>query len=243
MKILILGGTAEARDLANRLVDLGHAVITSLAGRTSRPMLPKGDVRVGKFGGVPGLSAYLKAARIGRLIDATHPYAGLISINAVAAAQRTGVPLVRCMRPAWPEPPGWNWLTVPDVTAAARALPAGATAMITTGHEGLDGFFERDDCHFLVRLIEPPELRLPPFARLLLARPPYTVEGETRLFAGETISHLVSKNSGGPQTFAKLEAAHCLDLETIMIARPVYGPALEVETPEAAIAALHLATS
>ncbi len=240
MKILILGGTAEARELANSLSDGGHRVITSLAGRTSHPTLPKGDIRVGKFGGVAGLCAYLQAARIERLVDATHPYAGLISINAVAAAQRTGVPLVRFMRPPWPEPAGWNWFAVPDIAAAASALPTGATAMITTGHEGLEGFFRRDDCHFLVRLIEAPTMRLPPFARQLLARPPYDLEGETRLLAGEGITNLVSKNSGGPQTFAKLAAAHTLGIPTIMIARPVYGPAIEVETPEAAMAALHL---
>jgi len=97
MNILILGGTAEARALADRLVKLGHAVTTSLAGRTSSPLLPAGDLRVGKFGGIPGLVGYLAARRIDRLVDATHPYAGLISINAVAAAERTGIPLVRFM--------------------------------------------------------------------------------------------------------------------------------------------------
>src|SRR5579863_9569257 len=104
MKILILGGTGEARELAERLVGLGHDVTTSLAGRTSAPTLPAGDLRVGKFGGIAGLAGYLNARGFDRLVDATHPYAGLISINAVAAAERTQIPLVRFMRPAWPEP-------------------------------------------------------------------------------------------------------------------------------------------
>src|SRR5690349_188542 len=101
MKILILGGTAEARELANRLVAMKHDVTTSLAGRTQDPILPDGDIRMGKFGGIPGLAAYLRAARMERIVDATHPYAGLISVNAVAASQQTGIPLVRYMRPAW----------------------------------------------------------------------------------------------------------------------------------------------
>src|SRR6185312_14833958 len=127
MRILILGGTAEARELAKRLVALGHDVTTSLAGRTSRPSLPEGELRVGKFGGVPGLVGYLRAMRFDRLVDATHPYAGLISINAVAAAQQTGIPLVRFMRPEWIEPDGARWRHVPNLEAAAEALPSGAT--------------------------------------------------------------------------------------------------------------------
>src|SRR6185312_6509926 len=118
MRVLILGGTGEARELAGRLVALGDDVTTSLAGRTSSPALPAGQLRVGKFGGVPGLVAYLKAQRIERLVDATHPYAGLISINAVAAAGRTGIPLLRLMRSAWIEPPDAGWRHVADIAGA-----------------------------------------------------------------------------------------------------------------------------
>jgi len=238
MKILILGGTGEARELAGRLVALGHDVTTSLAGRTSAPMLPVGDLRVGKFGGIAGLVGYLQARGFDRLVDATHPYAGLISINAVAASERTKVPLVRFMRPAWPHDNGW--LSVPDFDAAAAALPPGATALITTGHEGLATFLARDDCTLVTRLIEPPEMLLPRHARLILGRPPYSVAGETGLFQREAITHLVSKNSGGTQTAAKLEAAKALCVDVIMIARPFYGPATEVATIEDAVAALHL---
>ena len=123
MNILILGGTGEARDLATRLVALSHRVTTSLAGRTREPILPAGELRVGKFGGVPGLVGYLRAMRFDRLVDATHPYAGLISINAVAAAQQTGIPLVRYMRPEWAEPEGAAWTHVRTLDDAAEALP------------------------------------------------------------------------------------------------------------------------
>lgn len=238
MNILILGGTGEARDLATRLVALGHRVTTSLAGRTREPILPAGELRVGKFGGVPGLVGYLRAMQFDRLVDATHPYAGLISINAVAASLQTGIPLVRFMRPAWTEPEGTHWRHVADIAAAAEALPSGATALITSGHEGLETLLERDDCRLVVRLIETPDEPLPRHARLLLGRPPYTLDTERTLFAREAITHLVTKNSGGPQTEAKLEAARLAGAEVIMVDRPAYGSATEVGTVEEAVTAV-----
>jgi precorrin-6A/cobalt-precorrin-6A reductase len=238
MRILILGGTGEARELAGRLVALGHQVTTSLAGRTRAPHLPAGDLRVGKFGGIPGLVGYLKAMPFDRLVDATHPYAGLISINAVAAAQQTGVPLVRYMRPAWVEPEGAGWRMVGNLEAAAEALPAMATALITTGHEGLEALLARDDCRFVVRLIEEPATPLPRHARLILARPPYTLADERALFKREGITHLVTKNSGGEQTAAKLVAAREAKAEVIMVERPVYGPAVEVGSVDEAVVAI-----
>ena len=238
MKILILGGTAEARELANRLVAKGHDVMSSLAGRTTDPKLPEGSIRMGKFGGIPGLAAYMRAVGTERLVDATHPYAGLISVNAVAAAKITGIPLVRFMRPAWEQREGDDWLTLQTVAEAAAALPANADVLLTTGHMGLEAFLTRDDCQFVVRLIEPPVFELPRHASLLLSRPPYDLAGELQLMEREGITHLVTKNSGGGQTAAKLEAARRLGVKVIMIARPAYGPALEVSDLDAAMLAV-----
>ena len=238
MKILILGGTAEARELANRLVDKGHDIITSLAGRTQDPMLPKGGLRMGKFGGVPGLAAYLRASGIEQMVDATHPYAGQISINAVAAAQAANVPLLRLMRPAWVQQVGDAWVTVQSAAEAAAALPHNADVLLTTGHAGLEHFMVRDDCQFVVRTIEAPAQELPRHASLLQTRPPYGVSDEMALMEREGITHLVTKNSGGRQTAPKLEAARRLGVKVIMIARPVYGPANEVASVDDAITAL-----
>lgn len=238
MKILILGGTAEARQLANRLVAAEHEVITSLAGRTQDPILPDGGLRMGKFGGIPGLCAYLRAAHIDYLVDATHPYAGLMSINAVAAAEVTGIRLLRLMRPAWTAVEGQTWTHVETAAEAASALPAGASVLLTTGHTGLENFLERDDCRFLVRVIEPPDMPMPRHAQLELTRPPYDLAHELTLMERHGITHLVSKNSGGQQTAAKLEAAQRLGVAVIMIARPHYGPAKEVGTVDEAMAVL-----
>jgi precorrin-6A/cobalt-precorrin-6A reductase len=228
MKVLILGGTGEARELAAALAMRGHEVTTSLAGRTSEPLMPAGAVRVGGFGGAEGLAAYLRAMGVERLVDATHPYAEEISANAVAATAPTGVPLVRLMRAPWVEPAGTRWRHVGSIEAAAAALPSGARVLVTSGHEGLGALLARDDCRFEVRLIEPPEGTLPGHAVLLLARPPYDVAGERELMRREGITHLVSKNSGGAQTAAKLEAAWALGVEVVMVDRPGYPAAVEV---------------
>lgn len=240
MKILILGGTAEARHLANKLVALGHDVITSLAGRTQDPILPAGGLRMGPFGGIPGLCAYLRAAGIERLVDATHPYAGLISVNAVAAAKASGVRLVRYMRPPWVPRADQRWIVVDHAQEAADSLPTGADVLLTTGHAGLEIYLERFDCRFYVRVIEKPAFDLPDHAELVLTRPPYDLDDEMALMRRHGITHIVSKNSGGAQTSAKLEAAQALGVKVIMLARPVYGPALEVDSVDAALTALDI---
>jgi precorrin-6A/cobalt-precorrin-6A reductase len=237
MKILILGGTAHARELAERLTAIGHDVTTSLAGRTRKPAIPAGQMRVGKFGGVPGLVGYLRAAGIERLVDATHPYAGLISANAVSASQQSGVPLVRYMRPAWVEPEGAGWMHVPTMRAAAEALPVGANVFISTGHDGLEHFVARDDCRMVARLIEAPTIELG-HIRWLEDGPPYRLEDERRLFDNYGFTHLVTKNSGGEKTWPKMVVAGERGVQVIMVARPAYGPAVEVGTVEEAVAAV-----
>lgn len=240
MKILILGGTEEARELADVLVGMGQEVTTSFAGRTIDPLLPEGEVRSGGFGGAEGLSDFLVANNYQRLVDATHPYSVRIATNAVEASRLSGVPLVRLTRPVWIEPQYAFWHHVPDAEAAAAALPAGARVLLTVGHRGLDIFLARSDCSFVVRSIEPPERPLPVHARSLISRPPFFVGAETELMRYEGITHLITKNSGGVQTEAKLKAAQQLRVAVLMIARPKLPAAHEVPTIGRAIAALHL---
>lgn len=240
MKILILGGTEEARQLAGELVARGHAVTTSLAGRTSQPLALPGEVRSGPFGGAEALADYLRKQSFERLVDAGHPFAAQMAANAVAAATLAGIPLVRLHRPPWREPPRAHWLHAADAEAAAALLPPGARALLTVGHTRLDAYFRRDDCSFVVRSIEPPSQKLPATAQSLLARPPFYIGGETALLQQEAITHLVTKNAGGVQTEAKLRAAQQLGIPVIMIARPTLPEAHEAPTVGRALAALHL---
>ena len=239
MRILILGGTGEARELADRLVEAGHTVMTTLAGRTAQPHLPRGEVRIGGFGGVDGLVSYLREAGIERVIDATHPFATEISAHATSAAAATGIALIRLQRPAWE---GADWLEVDEGAAAAAALPGGARVLVTSGGKDLDLLLARTDCAFIVRLIEPPARPLPRHARLLLARPPFREDAEIELMWGERITHLVSKNSGGTQTPAKLNAARALNVRVILIGRPPASAGAFVGI-DGVVAAIHDAAS
>ncbi len=240
MKILILGGTEEARQLAAQLVKMGHDVTTSLAGRTGDPLLPAGQVRVGGFGGGDGLGNYIMTERFDRLVDATHPYAAEIKVNAVRAAELAGLRLVRLTRPAWSEPQYAFWKHFASAEDAAAALPKGARALLTVGHTRLDAYLRRTDCSFVIRSIEAPEKELPVNATSIVARPPFFFNGELQLMQEQGISHLVCKNSGGAQTEAKLQAALRLRLPVFMIARPELPPAYDVPTVGRAIAALKL---
>jgi precorrin-6A/cobalt-precorrin-6A reductase len=240
MKILILGGTEEARMLAGKLAGMGHEVVSSLAGRTRDPILPDGGtVRSGGFGGVDGLAAYLKVEAFDRMIDATHPYAAEMSWHAAEASERTGIPIVRFTRKPWPEPHYAFWRHVPDTEAAATVLPSGARAFLTIGSTGLEPFYRRTDCTFLIRSIETPD-RLPPNCWSIRSRPPYIVPSETELMKAERITHLVTKNSGGQQTEAKLKAATNAGATTIMIDRPALPAVPEAPTFGSCIVMLKL---
>lgn len=219
-KVLILGGTAEARLLAERLIAEGHLVTTSLAGRTNDPILPAGAVRIGGFGGAEGLAVYLRAEGIDRMIDATHPFARQISENAIKAAAISGVPLEQRLRPRWQKQPGDRWRSVATLEAAAEVLPSGATVFLALGRQYLDAFVGRDDCRFVVRMVDAPEMPLA-FAdyTLVLGKPASDPDREADLFTAYGVTHLVCRNSGGPAGYAKITAARRLTLPVVMLER------------------------
>ncbi|GHB31951.1 precorrin-6A reductase [Streptomyces viridiviolaceus] len=224
--VLILGGTAEARRLAAALAARpGVRVTTSLAGRVTRPGPLEGDVRTGGFGGAEGLAAWLREHRVDALVDATHPFAGRITANAARAAAATGVPAVVLRRPGWRPAPGDRWHPVASLSAAAGLLPGlGRRAFLTTGRLGLAAFAHLTELHFVVRSVEAPEPPLPPDTRVLLARGPFTVPDETALLREHRIDVLVTKDSGGEATSAKLTAARELALPVVVVRRPPLPP-------------------
>jgi precorrin-6A/cobalt-precorrin-6A reductase len=237
--VLILGGTGEARILAERLAARpGYRVTLSLAGRTAAPARPACALRVGGFGGAGGLAAWLTAEGTGALVDATHPFARRISANARTAARAAGVPLVVLARPPWAPEPGDRWTRVPDMPAAARALaelPA-ARVLLAIGRQEVAAFRAAPQHRYLVRSVEPPDRAdLPPRAETILARGPFPEPEERALLAARGIEVVVAKNSGGAATWGKIAAARALGLPVVMVDRP----ASEGVTIEAALA--HLA--
>lgn len=239
--ILILGGTTEASALAGLLAARpGWRVLLSLAGRTGSPLPQPVPVRVGGFGGGPGLAAFLKNAGIDTVVDATHPFATGISQNAIAACRQAGVPLLLVCRPAWRPGPEDRWTEVPDAVQAALALGGERrTVFLTVGRLELPAFLAAPQHRYVVRTIDPPD-RLPPDAELILARGPFAEADEHRLMQSGGIEVLVAKNAGGAATAGKLAAARMLGLPVVLIRRPA-GPKLArdqpmVETPAAALA-------
>jgi precorrin-6A/cobalt-precorrin-6A reductase len=236
VRVLILGGTREARDLAAALVEEPDmAVTTSLAGRVRDPALPAGETVIGGFGGVAGLRAFLRDRAVDAVVDATHPFAATMSEHAAAvclgpSTERepsppgAGVPLFRLARPGWTERPGDGWHRVADLRTAAeqaRALcPPGGAVFVTTGRRQLAPFAADPYRHYVIRAVDPPTDVLPPRHTVLLDRGPYTVEGESRLMRAHSVRVLVTKDSGGALTSAKLDAARALGLPVVMVDRP-----------------------
>ncbi|MBA3041824.1 MAG: cobalt-precorrin-6A reductase [Alphaproteobacteria bacterium] len=220
-KVLILGGTAEATALAEQLVARGDvAVVTSLAGRTAYPVLPPGEVRIGGFGGAAGLAAYIRDNGVTRMIDATHPFARRISENAIQAAAETGITLEHVVRPGWERRRGDRWQEVSSLEEAAQVLPAGATVFLALGRQYLDAFAARNDCCFVIRMVDAPAGPLP-FSKytLILGKPSADPAREAELIAAHGITYLVCRNSGGASGYGKIAAAREMGLPVIILGR------------------------
>lgn len=228
LRVLVLGGTTEGRELASACAATpGIEVISSLAGRTSSPLLPAGEVRIGGFGGVAGLADYLRDREIDAVVDATHPFAATMTEHAVAASAQAGVPLLVLRRPGWTEQPGDTWHRVADLAAAAALVPGlGERVFLTTGRQSIAAFAGVDACWFLSRSVEPPEPPLPQRTEVLLDRGPFTLAGERALLAEHRIDVLVTKDSGG--STAKLDAARECGLPVVLVDRPPLPPGTDV---------------
>lgn len=233
-RLLLLGGTSEASDLARLLAGRGVAAVFSYAGRTGAPVAQPLPTRVGGFGGAEGLAAWLRAEGITHVVDATHPFAVQMSRNAAAACAATGTPLAALERPAWAPGPGDRWTGVPDTAAAVAALPeAPARVFLAIGRQGLAAFAAKPQHHYLLRLVDPPTAPLPlPDAQAVTARGPFDLAGDLALLTDHRITHVVAKNAGGTGARAKLDAARALGRPVILIDRPEPPPRRSFAAPE-----------
>lgn len=223
MRLLILGGTSEARALATRVAQLPHVdPVLSLAGRTRHPKTQAVSTRIGGFGGIEGLSFYLRTQGIERVIDATHPFAAQISRHAAAACTRLGLPLLILTREPWQKEAGDRWSEVADLDEAVNVLGrAPQRVFLTIGRMGLTAFARAPQHFYLVRTIDPPQdLAGLPNHQLILARAPFEPGDEERLMRDASIDVLVTKNSGGAATYAKMIAARHRGLPAIVVAPP-----------------------
>jgi precorrin-6A/cobalt-precorrin-6A reductase len=246
-RVLILGGTTEARQLAGRLAGrAGLDVMLSLAGRTASPAAQPVPVRVGGFGGAAGLADYLVSARIDILIDATHPYAAVISANAMEAANKSNVPLIALRRPPWVAMAGDRWIEVVGVREAVQTLgPAPRRVFVALGRNELAPFRDAPQHHYLVRSVDPVDPPLPlPHVSYVTARGPFSEAGDCALMTAHGIDVVIAKNSGGTATYGKIAAARALGIDVVMLRRPSARDVTSVETMDDAVAWLdHALTS
>jgi precorrin-6A/cobalt-precorrin-6A reductase len=246
-RILILGGTTEARLLGERLAQRGGLDVTlSLAGRTAAPVAHAVPIRVGGFGGAEGLAAHLVAEHIDILIDATHPYATMISANAAAAARITRVPFLVLHRPPWTAVAGDRWIEVDDTAAAVRAIGHKIrNVFVTLGRNDIAAFTDAPLHNYLFRSVDPIDPPLPlPHVTYITARGPFREANERALMTVHNINVVISKNSGGNAAYGKIAAARALGIEVIMVRRPAQPDAAAVTTIEDAVSWLdHALTS
>ena len=233
LRVLILGGTAEANRLARAVAqDPQIDAILSYAGRTENPTRPPIAWRLGGFGGIDGLVKYLRAENIARVVDATHPFAAQMSAHAIAACTKTGVRLLALERPRWQRGPGDRWIEVDDLAAAAEALGAAPRRVfLGIGRQQLEIFAAHPQHSYLVRLVDRPRAPLPlPNAEVIVARGPFDRAGDRAILANFRAEFVVAKNAGGDAASAKIEAARDLALPVVMVRRPFIPARETVET-------------
>jgi precorrin-6A/cobalt-precorrin-6A reductase len=233
LRVLILGGTADASRLAAALADDPHIdAMLSYAGRTRNPLPPAIAWRVGGFGGIAGLADYLRVENIDRVVDATHPFAAQMSANAIVACDSAGVPLLALERAPWQRSPEDRWIEVDDVVAAAEALgPAARRVFLGIGRQHLPAFAQHAQHAYLVRLVDPPRDPLPlPNAEVIVARGPFDRAGDRAMLENFRADIVVARNAGGNAASAKIEAARDLALPVVMIGRPFIPARKTVET-------------
>lgn len=221
--VLLLGGTSGASQLAQALHRAGIAAVFSYAGVTRAPVAQPLPTRVGGFGGAEGLAQFLRAQAISHVVDATHPFAAQMSRNACAACAATGTPLLALERAPWQPQAGDRWVDVPDMAAAAAALPqAPARVFLAVGRKQLDAFASQPQHHYLLRLVDAPAPgSLPlPHTSVVLGRGPFSAADDAALLRTHGIEWLVAKNAGGEATRGKLDAARALGLPVVMVQRP-----------------------
>jgi precorrin-6A/cobalt-precorrin-6A reductase len=238
LRILLLGGTTEATELAAMLARDGSIRATlSLAGRTAKPAASPLPMRVGGFGGVDGLAAYLDAERIDLLIDATHPFAARMSANAVAASEAAGVPLMAIERPPWTPVDGDDWVEHDSIDAAIAALPAEPQDVFSgLGRQAIDALRRAPQHRYLIRVVDPLELPCDLLdSEVLDARGPFRTGDDARLFADYNIRYVLAKNAGGSAAYSKIEAARQLGIPVHMVRRPAPPARTTVPSPGEAL--------
>ncbi|WP_298256485.1 cobalt-precorrin-6A reductase [uncultured Litoreibacter sp.] len=230
MKILLLAGTSEARDLSRALVSQGHDVVASLAGATRAPRKLGCETRVGGFGGAQGFRQWMTKYPVDMVVDATHPFATRITERSARICHELTVPYLQVRREEWSATDSDEWVFVDKPEAASSVIPDGSRVFLATGRQTLEQFSGLSACYLICRQIDPPDGAFPfENGEFRIGRPPFSVEDEVRLFTELKIDWLVVKNAGGDMSRSKLDAARQMGISVLMINRaaPPAGPVVK----------------
>jgi len=236
MTLLILGGTGEARKLAQCVAKEDISAVLSLAGATRSPAGMTLPTRIGGFGGAEGFRTFVTEEKISAVLDATHPFASVITDRTFNICQNIGLPYAQLLRPEWEPGFGDNWTMLSKEEDAAKHVPMGSTVFLGTGRQTLHRFANLEGCRVICRQIDPPTGPFPfEGGEFLVGRPPFPVEHEMELFRQLGLDYLIVKNAGGAASYTKLEAARMIDLPVLMLKRPAMPEAMRFETVETAM--------
>ena len=234
MTLLILGGTGEARQIAEALV--GNDAVVSLAGATRAPAKMPLPTRMGGFGGDAGFRQFLNEQQISAVLDATHPYAHRTTERTARICRELDLPYLHYLRPPWMPADGDRWTEIAREDDAAAHVRKGSTVFLGTGRQTLERFANLAGCRVICRQIDPPDRPFPfEGGEYLIGRPPFSVADETMLFRQLGVDWLIVKNAGGAASGTKLTAARDLGIPVLMIARPQQGDWPVVDSVTAAL--------
>ena len=225
MKILIFGGTTEGRILTDELKKRGHTITVSCATKVGEEMLDSQncEVLVGRMNADEMMQI---VPNYDLVVDATHPYAKLVTEEIKKACEQKGCRLVRIRRRSqqWDE----DVTVVKSVYEAAECLAGSVgNVLITTGAKELSAFREILPERLFPRVLPTQDgiaacsaIGIP--AKNIIAMfGPFSEELNLALIDQYDIRVLVTKESGQNGGFQqKMEAARKRNVSVILIERP-----------------------
>lgn len=231
--ILVLGGTSDARALADKLRGAGYDVLLSAASSYGARLGGENGTRV-RDGALDGAGLEELVAKAEAVVDATHPFAEVITGDAKEACARASRPYLRVARPAAELPA--SAVRTADGSEAARiavahAAGSGGAILLTVGAKTVSTYAEaaREAGVRVVARVLPTQESLRACAEagleprdIVAMQGPTSAELDAALLRHLGAAVLVTKDSGAVGGLEeKLRAAELAAVTAVVVERPV----------------------
>lgn len=225
MKLLVIGGTSDGRKLASELHCLGFSVTYSIAGLVRKTKLPCAVIS-GGFTQFGGLKQYVIENNITHLIDGTHPFAEKMSNTIAKVSAELNIESVRFHRLPWQKTDRDQWVEVNGWADVLDEVSTHKSVFITAGQvtQSVIDALASQIPHLLLRTAMPVNINLPSNVTWIKAIGPFELETEQALIKAHHIDAIISKNSGGESTYAKMQAAAGANICVYQFKRPLLAP-------------------